>query len=139
MDVGVLRAAGCAVCVCRAISARRFWPEGWIAVRETLNFDLDRFTPEIVARLSSLEGSLRPTDLVQKVGAVVLSDSISDFDLGDFESKRAEDPEAGMRRTEAVVRGLGKAVADDEKIFAELLPELVSGSGRRFLWSFGQG
>ena len=125
--------------LCRAISARRFWPEGWIAVRETLNFDLDRFTPEIVARLSSLEGSLRPTDLVQKVGAVVLSDSISDFDLGDFESKRAEDPEAGMRRTEAVVRGLGKAVADDEKIFAELLPELVSGSGRRFLWSFGQG
>jgi hypothetical protein len=123
--------------VCHTISGRKFWPEGWIAVRETLNFDSERFTPQIVARLSLLEKRLRPTDLVQKVRAIVLSDMQTDLDLDDFEEKSVDDPEAAMRRTEAIARSLGEAVATDAGAFDELLGELVSGRGR--LTSFGQG
>ena len=123
--------------LCRAISGKKFWPEGWIAVRETLNFDSQRFPPEIVARLSLLEAHLRPTDLVQKVRAIVLSDSMTGLDLDDFEGKSTDDPAAEIRKTEAIARGLGKAVANDARTFDELLGELVSGRGR--LTPFGQG
>ena len=129
--------SGAEVPSCRAISGKKFWPEGWIAVRETLDFDSERSTPEIVARLSLLESHLRPTDLVQKVRAIVLSDSMTGLDLDDFEGKSADDPAAEIRKTEAIARGLGKAVATDAGAFDELLGELVSGRGR--LTSFGQG
>ena len=106
-------------------------------IRETLNFDHEKFTPEIVGRLSSLEECLRPTYIVQKVRAIVLSDSMTGLDLDDFEAKRTDDPSAEMQKTEAVALGLGKAVARDAEAFEELLAELVSGRGR--LTSFGQG
>jgi len=122
--------------VCRAISGRKFWREGWIAVRETLKFDSERFTPEVVARLSSLEGHLRPIDLVQKVRAIVLS-AREGLDLDDFEGESTDDIAAGMKRTEAIAHGLGEAVASDAGAFEELVGELVSGRGR--LTSFGQG
>jgi len=123
--------------VCHAISVKKFWREGWIAVRATQNFGSERYTPEIVARLSLLEGHLRPTDLAQKVRAIVLSEGPPGLDLDDFDDKRTEDYDVGMRRTEAIARDLGKAIAADEIVFGELLAELVSGKGR--LTSFGQG
>jgi len=125
-------------CLCGAISAKRFWPEGWIAVRETLNFDSGRFAPEILVRLSLLEVHLRPADIVQKVRAIVLSDSSTGLDLDDFEVKSTDDFAAEMRKTEAIAHGLGRAVAIDAAAIEELLGELVSGRGRR-LTSFGQG
>jgi hypothetical protein len=124
--------------LCLAISEKKFWPEGWIAVRETLSCDSERFSSEIVAQLSSLERRLRPTDLVQKVRAIVLSDSTTTgLNLDDFEGKSTDDAAAEMRKTEAIARGLGKAVAADAGAFEELLGELVTGRGR--LISFGQG
>jgi hypothetical protein len=123
--------------LCGAISGKKFWPEGWIAVRETLNFDSERFTPEIVEQLSLLEAHLRPTDLVQKVRAIVLSDSMTGLDLDHFEGKSTDDPAVEIRKTQAIARGLGKAVATDARTFDELVGELVSGKGR--LTSFGQG
>jgi hypothetical protein len=124
--------------VFHAISEKKFWREGWIAVRQTLNFDSERFTPEVVARLSSLEKRLRPTDLVHKVRAIVLSEELTGLDLDDFENDSTDDSGAAMERAEAIARGLGKAVAADDIAFGELLAELVSGSGW-LLWSFGQG
>lgn len=123
--------------VCVAISNRRFWPEGWLAVRETLKFDSKGFAPEILTRLLSLEGRLRPADLVQKVRAIVLSDGAIGFSLDDSEDEAADDPELWMRRNQALARGLGRAVASDTAAFDELIGELLSGRGH--LLSFGQG
>jgi hypothetical protein len=122
--------------VCNAISARQFWAEGWIAVRQTLRFDSEDFTPDVCARLRALEELLRPVGLVQRVRSIVLSHAVyGDFD--DFDSDDAGDPASQYDRMEAVANQLGKAVAVDEGSFDELAGELVSQKGR--LWSFGHG
>jgi len=124
--------------VCDALSGDTFWPDGWRAVRMTLKFDSAGLKPDLTARLSSLEKRLRPKDLVQRVRALVLSEDLSGLDFDDFDDKGANDLDAEMRRTAAIARALGNAVAADEGILGELLAELVSGSGRH-LMSFGQG
>jgi hypothetical protein len=123
--------------VCRSIAAAHFWPEGWIAVRQTLKLDGKSFTPESRAQLIAIEELLRPNDLVQNVRAIVLSQRLTGIDLDDVEEDGIDDIRARMARTDALAQDLGKAVAGDEQAFCELLPELVSSNGR--LWQLGRG
>ena len=123
--------------VCRIISETRFWPEGWLAVRQTLDLDGKGLEPEHLAGLISIEAALRPTDLMQKVRAIVFSTRLQGVDLDDFEDHSTEDIGVRMARTEALAQDLGKAVATEETVLEELLPEAVAVDGR--LWSFGQG
>lgn len=123
--------------LCFALSEKKFWPEGWLAVRETLKFDSERLTPEIVARLLSVEECLRPKDLLQKVRAIVLSDNMTGFALDDSVDQSSDDSAVWMRKNDALARSLGAAVAGDERVFGELLAELVSKRGR--FSAFGQG
>ncbi|HTM35323.1 MAG TPA: hypothetical protein VL156_01130 [Terriglobales bacterium] len=81
--------------------------------------------------------ALRPTDLLQKVRSVVFSTRWQGIGLDDFADHTTEDIGTRMARTEALARDLGKAVATEEKVLDELLPEVVASDGR--LWSFGQG
>src|SRR5207244_12410197 len=57
------------------------WSEGWIAARQTIQYDHEAFTPEVMARLRVLEASMRPRDLVEKVQAVVLRQDHSFVDF----------------------------------------------------------
>jgi hypothetical protein len=124
--------------VCSAIREHRFWPEGWLAVRQALDLDGKGFEAERLAKLVAIKNALRPADLVQKVRAVVFSSRVQGIDLDEFEDHSTEDITTRMARTEALAQELGKAVASDEAVFAELLPELVTSDGR-LLWWFGQG
>ena len=117
----------------RLISAKKFWPEGWVAAKRLLQLGSGKET----VRLSQLESLLRPTNLVQRVKSVVLSTGIKHFDVDYFEDGSAQDLQQKIERTEELARSLGKAVALDETTLEELLPELVTGEGR--LWSFGRG
>jgi hypothetical protein len=126
--------------VCRSISGKQFWREGWIAVRETIRFDSEGFTPELSDRLSSLEELLRPRNLVENVRSVVFTrrqDAVYIDDVG----QDGTNWQARFERTMAIAHDLGKTVATDEGAFAELLKESVSvevsGDGR--LWQFGRG
>jgi hypothetical protein len=121
--------------VCRAISEKQFWADGWIAVRQTLKFDSKGFAPDVCTRLRALEELLRPVGLVQKVRSIVLSGYRADFE--DLDADSDADPRTQYERVEGVARQLGGAVATDEGAFAELVGELVSKKGR--LWSFGLG
>jgi hypothetical protein len=123
--------------VCRAISKRRFWVEGWTAVRQTLFYDSKGFSPEISARLASLEALVQPTDLVQKVQSMVLSEAVIyvGFDSTDDSTN---DVGKTMAKAEAIARDLGRDVAADQDTFAQLLPELIVGSSQQ-LWNFGGG
>jgi hypothetical protein len=121
--------------LCHSIATTYFWPEGWIAVRRTLQSGHEPANAS--ARLSSLEMLLRPTDLVHKVRSIVCSTGMRDLDLDYLEGGHTEDLATRMARTETLVRDLGRAVAGDKAALAELLPELVSNDGR--LWSFGCG
>ncbi|MBZ5608788.1 MAG: hypothetical protein LAP38_11045 [Acidobacteriia bacterium] len=123
--------------VCRVIRKIRFWPEGWLAVRQALDLDAKGLDEERRAKLVALEAELRPADLAQKVRAVVFSTRLQGVDLDDFEDHTSEDITTRMARTEALAQDLGKAVATEETLLAELLPEIVTNDGR--LWSFGQG
>ena len=77
--------------ICRGISSKQPWCDGWITTRETLTFDSKRLAPEANARLSSLEEFLRPMDLIQKVRCIVLPRKGGRLDLSDFEHDTASD------------------------------------------------
>jgi hypothetical protein len=122
---------------CRAISEKQFWPEGWIAVRQIQHYDSKSFTPDVSARLESLEALLRPTNIVQKVRSVVLAERHFDLYVIGTEEGRPVDVAEGMARASTIAHDLGEAVAADERAFDQLVPELVSHNGE--LWPFGQG
>jgi hypothetical protein len=110
--------------MCRTVSARQFWPEGWLSVRRALHS-----TAEIVekSRLSTLENLLRPANLAQNVQANVFA--VTQHNLYDHhEGDSAETYLARIQQTQEYVQELGKTVAEDEDVFAELLPQMMRGS-----------
>lgn len=127
--------------VCRAISEKQFWKEGWIAVRQALNFDSKGFASEISARLSSLEELLRPKDLVQKVRSMVFSKRITGAKISEFWDGDLGGGPTDFDRLFNIAKKLGAVVASDAAAFEELLPEMVtldvSGNGR--VWHLGSG
>jgi len=122
--------------VCRNISAKGFWPEGWIAVRQTMHFDSRGLPPEGSLRLAAVEALLRAANLVQDVRSIVLSNGLSGVGL-DSEDDRKNDVASAIARVEAKAQDLGRAITSDDGAFSEVLPELVTGEGQ--LWSFGRG
>jgi hypothetical protein len=122
----------------KALTAKRFWRDGWIAARQTRIFAGKHLPAEDLARLTSLEGLLRPKDLVDKVRGVVLADkSGRSIDLHDLEDVEDDDYAAAMERASATIEALGRDVALDEEAFAALLPDLVVGDHK--LLAFGRG
>ncbi len=121
--------------LCRRFSADEFWREGWLACRETIYFDSDRVTPEMAERLAALEEVLRPSSLQDQVRAVVLGNRSAGLDLEDMDDDG--DYASANRRLEATARELGVAVAANDEVFSELLPELLRGGNQAF--SFGCG
>ncbi|MCI0146673.1 hypothetical protein KNO81_12320 [Paraburkholderia sediminicola] len=119
----------------RRFAADGFWREGWAACRETLHFDGDQLTPEVQSQLSALEADLRPSNLHERVRAVVLGDRSGGLDLEDMDI--VDNPTSADERLERIACELGAAVATDDAVFAELLPELLQGGNRA--WAFGRG
>ncbi|WP_156635500.1 exonuclease SbcCD subunit D C-terminal domain-containing protein [Methylobacterium sp. Leaf123] len=119
----------------RRIAADGFWREGWAACRQTMSFDKDQLSPAAYSRLSNLEDQLKPSNIVERVRAVVLGDRFGGLDLEDFDD--TADYMSRHERREALARELGAAVAIDNAAFAALLPGLLRGGVRT--WSFGCG
>jgi hypothetical protein len=123
--------------VCRAISEKYFWTDGWVAVRQITFYDSKGFSPEKSARLASLEVLLRPRDLGQKVRSMVLSEDMIYVGL-DSVDNGTSDVGKTMAQVQEMAHDLGKAVAVDQGTFTELLPELIGGRSQQ-LWIFGGG
>ena len=123
---------------CHVLVARQFWGEGWIATREILKFDSERFGPGIFARLSSLEESLRPKDLVEKVKAIVETNDPANGRFYELDDENPDGFRSGRERTNSMVRTLGNQAAADTKAFNELLADLVIGNNGHF-YAFGYG
>ncbi len=119
----------------RGFIAEGFWREGWVACRQTMSFDRDRLAPENASRLAALEANLRPSNLSERVRAVVLGDRSGGLDLEDMDLDG--DIATESERLDAIARELGAAVASDDAIFAELVPDLLRGGNR--VWTFGRG
>lgn len=119
----------------RGFAAKGFWRRGWVACREAMRFEKERMTPEAMSRLSTLESHLRPSSLADHVRAMVLIDGPSALFLQEVDSE--DDCNAAAERMEMTARELGAAVAADDSVFAELLPDLLRGGSR--VWTFGCG
>ena len=74
----------------RAIAAKSFWRDGWIATRQTLSFDGRGMRPELRDRLTALEEFLRPKDLASKVRGFVVGAHRGSLDLDDFDDDEEE-------------------------------------------------
>lgn len=119
----------------RIFATDGFWREGWFACQETMRFDRDRQLPETRARLSALSADLRPSNLQERVRAVVLGNRSGCLDIEDMDVDG--EPMSATQRLEAIAYKLGSAVATDEVVFRELLPELLCGGNRAC--TFGRG
>lgn len=121
--------------IMRRFAASGFWREGWIACRRTLRFKSKKITPDQLLRLSSLEAELRPRSLQDRVRAVVIGDRRGGFlpDDTDVDGDMMDE----IQRADAIARDLGAAVVVDRDAFAEILPEILRGGSR--VWMFGRG
>jgi len=119
----------------REFSTGGFWRDGWVACRETIYFEKELLSPDVIMRLTALEADLRPLNLQDKVRAVVLGDSSEGLDLDDLGVDSGTTSE--FERYETTARELGALVAVDDNVFEELLPELLQDGNRS--WAFGRG
>lgn len=113
------------------------WHIGWVAVRQTLNFDSDRMAEPLLERLRQLESQLRPRDLEHRVRAYVLTEGTSHIEVD--ESILAGS--TGIQSLEAafdVVRAIGRELALNPEVLSALLPDLLS-SGPCNQWPCGRG
>lgn len=122
--------------ISKAFAAKGFWREGWAAYRQILKFDSERLGSETSARAQALEAELRPATLSNRVRAIVLGSRSSGMDLEDIELEGNE-PTSSYERHFRIARELGIAVASDEQVFSELLPEFSRGGFQAF--AFGRG
>lgn len=123
--------------VCRNISEKGFWREGWLAVRQTIHYDSNGFWPEVAAGAAALESDLRPRGLVQRVRSIVLAQSAM-FSGIDSTVDATTDVQPVVAQVESTSHDLGVAVAADEESLALLLPDVVTARTEQ-LWHFGRG
>jgi hypothetical protein len=121
--------------MCRAIAARQFWPEGWLSVRRALHSKAEVAEK---SRLSMLECLLRPVNLAQNVQANVFAVTNRNF----YDHHEDDTPEiylARIQQSQEYVQELGKAVTENENVFAELLPQMIRGGIHIRLFGGGLG
>jgi hypothetical protein len=96
--------------ISRSMMEQGHWSEGWIAARQTLYYDHEALSPEVMVRLRTLEAFLPPRDLVEKVRSVVLREggSIVDFDGFDLDSGKAEGERGGYQHRNRLPGHLGR-------------------------------
>jgi hypothetical protein len=125
--------------IAKGIAGTNFWRDGWIAVRQTRQYDGNALKGEALTRLTALEKVLRPKDLANSVRGMVLGERGGTLDFEEFDDDEEEEVSATerLRRATVAIEELGKSIAADEDTFSRILPELISGSGRIREFGFG--
>ncbi len=129
------RAYGPMAALCRRLARNCFWRDGWLACRETMKYDGSRLTPLAMSHLSSLVHDLAPSNLRDRVAAIVLSTRALEFDLENLDPE--DDAGEAADRLDAHAVELGKEVALSNDLLESLVPELLRGGSRT--WQFGRG
>ena len=119
----------------KQISEHGIWDDGWVSVRQTIHYDLDKNTPELQEKLYQLERYLRPANLHEKIEVYVLSKQHTIEDLDDIEED--EHTHSGMKGEKTAFK-LGVEVATEPIVFAEFLPRFLLTWNWR-IESFGMG
>lgn len=126
--------------VVRDFAAQGGWPDGWLAICDTIHFDLKKMHIDFANRTRALEKELRPVNLEQKIRSYVLSNKQGHFDIVDIELNGDSNAnyEQTWVRANRLVEDLGVEAASRPDIIAPMLPELLS-SCNTMVWQFGRG
>lgn len=132
------------VALMRELAGESGWPAGWVAVRGALRFDGDSMLPEVLNALRDLEAALAPQGLLQEIQTYTLGHARGFLDVSESldESDEAEDknPVSSWERVDEKVIALGAAVALNEAVLQQVLPELlIEQKGRQQLLGYGLG
>ncbi len=125
----------------RYFFAQDGWADGWLAIRQTISFDLKSMSPEFAERTRDLELELRPQGLEWKIRAYVLSGNHNYFDLIDTELGDDDNNAAYERASERInkiVEDLAVEALLAPDILLSLLPDLLCSHGQ-MKWQFGRG
>lgn len=125
----------------RSFFAQDGWADGWLAIRQTISFDLKSMSPEFAERTRALELELRPQGLEWKIRAYVLSGNHNFFDLIDTELGVDDSNAAYERASERinkVVEDLAAEALVAPDILMPLLADLLRSHGP-LIWQFGRG
>ncbi|MDO9178701.1 MAG: hypothetical protein Q7U16_10390 [Agitococcus sp.] len=115
-----------------------FWRSGWAACKETMKFDKDHMSPEARSQLSTLINKLSPNNLPNQVRGFVLGNQGSFwYDLDEESDDEEVDTVIAHDRLIAKAKELGEEVAENNAALAEILPELLTGGTR--VWVFARG
>jgi hypothetical protein len=121
----------------RVLMAVDGWPDGWVGIRKTLQFDKTGLPRESVDALLSLERELAPRDLLAKIRAKVLASAGYDITLNsdsEGDSRISQDQKA-----EQEAEALGVAAALDANALTDLGPYLLVTESMNRTLSFGIG
>lgn len=99
------------------------WENGWRAAVETYYYDSKKLPSESNQRLLSLIEYLRPKHLIDEARAFAFSKGIQVYDVKESFGKIPL-REAIKKSDEKTIK-LGKAVAKNDEVLEELLPELI--------------
>jgi hypothetical protein len=108
------------------------WPKMWIAIKTTLALDSDRHTPELLARLESLEKLTAPSDLYADIEAYAL---VSTWDHIKLDGKSFQDETDEIYQR---VIKLGELAASQPSYLDRLGAKLWETRAQP-LWWFGKG
>ena len=122
----------------RDFAAQGGWPDGWLAICDTIHFDLKKMHADFANRTRTLENELRPISLEQKIRSYVLSNKQGHFDIVGSELDGDEDYEQAWVRANRLIEALGVEAASSPDTIISMLPELLS-SGNTMVWQFGRG
>lgn len=119
---------------CRQFRQRRFWPEGWTAIRSIRRLREKPLPEDEEARLTAIERAIAPESLVERVRGQVLRnlrDAYGDIDFRDHEAQ--------FVRQQRALTELGETVAEDSEALDELMPELIACNTGITLGPFARG
>ncbi|MCB0195837.1 MAG: hypothetical protein KDJ65_28060 [Anaerolineae bacterium] len=119
------------------IHSQEPWNEGWISTKEIISYDSGQMGQEALLRLRQLSQRLKPVNLLEQARAYVLTNDHLNFNLEDGFDEEESAADQWLRGQDTT-RQIGVAVAQDEVVFRELLPELVS-NYHDSLGVFGEG
>lgn len=124
----------------RELATQDGWPDGWIALRMIIRYDIDRMDSGLSQRLRNLEADLRPRDLTHRIHAYVLSKAHHHLDIADAETD--DDSGSGVQKAweqvNQIAEELGRQTANSPEVLLQLLPELLrSGLGRHRQFGYG--
>lgn len=119
------------------IHSKEAWNEGWISVKGILHYDGKQMDKASLSRLKKLSKYLRPINLFDQARTYALSDNRLNFQLEESFDEEINYSD-NWTKVREFTRQIGAEVAQDDTVFAELLPELVSNYNER-LGVFGEG